>query len=157
MNIKVFTTLLSAVFWLCAYSAYAQSDDKKMGLSIQQVWNNSHELETFLGIASLVTISGDSQIECVSRDITLRRAKVAARNLEAGLRVLSKLNRKATPREKLAIDGLELVSYGRIRALSVIIASPDGGVMPIVTSCLGAWNCLGFGAGYKELGGKLES
>ena len=155
-NLVRLTCLLSAVFWLCVSPVHAQSDGGEVGLTIQQVWNDSHELETFLGMGSLAALSENSEVEGVSRDVALRLAEVAAQNLKAGLRDLSALKRRATPDEKLAIDGVELVAYGRIGALSAILAGPGGGGSTIVTSCTGAWDCFGFGTACKAAGGTWE-
>lgn len=156
MNIKALITLLTAVFLLCLNPAHGKNSDNQIGLKIQQVWHDSHQLETFLGIASIAALNDNDEVEGVSRYVALSRAKEADRKLKKGLRVLAALKPKATHNQKQAIDGIELVAYGRTRALSAILAGPDGGGLTIVTSCSGWWDCIGFSAGCEGAGGKWE-
>jgi hypothetical protein len=156
MNVKLFIILSCAIFALHSNWSVAQEPDKQINQAMQQVWQDSHELETYMGMATLIRLKGQYEVSGMTWEAAIRHAQSSAKNLNYSLRNMSALSAGGTKKQKLEIRSIQLVAYSRLNNILAILPAPDDDELAIVTTCSGWWDCIGFENLCAELGGEFE-
>lgn len=154
MKILVAVLLVVAAFASQARDNTDPQNDKLISTTMKNVWSSSHELDSYLSLATLIKLDERTQLAGLTWEGSIRYAIAAADSLRADLDELSKLKNTASKEQLYDINSLQLVAYGRLEAIANTLAIPDAPVLPIVTSCSGFWSCIGFENLCDELGGE---